>query len=86
MTTSRAEYLAKGVLGLESQPFSNIHSWRLCYDYFVQPDDAFDHDEGALRLGFFLTGNGGLSRFVGELRPCTRPLTMMCRATIAISA
>jgi len=57
--TRRAEYLAKGVLGLESQPLPKIHSWRLCYDYFAQPDDAFDYDEGALRLGVFLTGNGG---------------------------
>ncbi|TNE38191.1 MAG: hypothetical protein EP321_05375 [Sphingomonadales bacterium] len=67
MTTSRAEYLAKGVLGLESQPLSNIHSWRLCYDYFAQPDDAFDHDEGALRLRFFLA-SWGMFRPSSKLR------------------
>jgi len=41
-----------------AEKWSNVHSWKLCYDYFGSVDDCFDADEAALRLAYYLASWG----------------------------
>ncbi len=73
MTISRAERLARSVLCFERQSLSSIHSWRQCYEYFGRPEGAFDHEEGTLRLAFYLA-SWGMFRGSSQLREFSFPV------------